>query len=116
MIIEETDLVMRNSIIAIALITAPLHPVLSHPDHEADQPAKRSPEHIAQSHVRRLIAKAKLPASWARASYAGHSETKVRGAVRTTVLLSNSAEPKSKQFYKVVLASNGNVVSSYYVN
>jgi hypothetical protein len=116
MIVEETDIVMRKSIVAIALITAPLAPVLSHPAHNADKPAERTPEHIARTHVLRLVTKAKLPASWAKASYAGHSYKNVKGSVQTTVLLSNSAEPQSKQLYKVVVASDGKVISGYYAN
>ena len=107
---------MRHVLLAAAALSLFAAPVAAHPDGHDDQPRAAEPRpvpELAQGAVVKLVARAKLPASWAKAKVINSRLRTKNGAQQWVVTFQNKAEPRaSRRLLYVLMTPGGEFISA----
>ena len=107
---------MRSTQIAILALFACAAPVAAHPDGHDEQvrTAERRPvAELAQDAIVKLVAQAKLPATWAKAKALKTDVRTKNGTQQLVVTFQNKAERRpAKRLLYVLMTTDGEFISA----
>jgi hypothetical protein len=106
---------MRLALLALATLSFVATPAVAHPEgHDEQYRPQRPPiSQVAKDSVVKLVAQAKLPASWAKAQLIGSDIRTKNAAQQWVVTFENKAIPvRAKQRLYVLITPGGEFISA----